>query len=76
MTFVYKECEDKINMIPEQWLQLKIKFLLGYYLGTKILWVGSLPGGEFIPVGGWENFRLVGGLSPVEKTLVPLHKCK
>ena len=66
MTFVYKECEDKINMVPEQWL----KFLLGYYLGTKNLSVGSLPGGEFIPVGGWENFRLVGGLTPVEKTLL------
>ena len=30
MTFVYKECENKIKMVPEQWLQLKIKFLFGY----------------------------------------------
>ena len=26
MTCVYKEYEDKIKMVQEQWLQLKIKF--------------------------------------------------
>ena len=43
MTFVYKEYEDKIKMVQEQWLQLEIKFLFGYYL--KIVVVGG-GGGE------------------------------
>ena len=30
MTWVYKECELKIKMVQEQWLQLKMKFLLGF----------------------------------------------
>ena len=30
MTCVYEEYEVKIKMVQEQWLQLKIKFLLGY----------------------------------------------
>ena len=30
MTYVYKEYEVKIKMIQEQWLQLKITFLLDY----------------------------------------------
>ena len=32
MTFVYKEYEDKIKIVQEQWLLLKTKFLLGHYL--------------------------------------------
>ena len=30
MTFVYKKYEIKTKMVQEQWLQLKIKFLMGY----------------------------------------------
>ena len=30
MTCVYKEYEVKIKMVQEQWLQLEMKFLLGY----------------------------------------------
>ena len=30
MTCVYKEYEDKMKMVQGQWLQLKMKFLLGY----------------------------------------------
>ena len=30
MTIVCKEYERKIKMVQEQWLQLKMKFLLGY----------------------------------------------
>ena len=35
MTNVYYEFEVKIQMVQEQWLQLKMKFLLGY--DTKIV---------------------------------------
>ena len=30
MNCVYKEYEIKTKMVEEEWLQLKIKFLLGY----------------------------------------------
>ena len=30
MTYVYKEYEGKIKMVQDQWLQLKMMFLLGY----------------------------------------------
>ena len=30
---VYKEHEVKIKMVHEQWLQLEMKFLLGYNMG-------------------------------------------
>ena len=30
MTCVYKKYEVKIEMVQEQWLELKILFLLGY----------------------------------------------
>ena len=30
MTCVYEEYEVEIKMVQEQWLQLKMKFLLGY----------------------------------------------
>ena len=32
MTCVCKEYEGKIKVIQEQWLQLKMKFLLGYIM--------------------------------------------
>ena len=31
-SYVYKEYEVKIKMVQEQWLQLKMKFLLVYYI--------------------------------------------
>ena len=54
MTCVYKEYEFKIKMVQEQWLQLKMKFFLGYNVKIN-LWgenknlveVGSLLGGIF-----------------------------
>ena len=30
MTFVHKEYEIKIKIVQDKWLQLKMKFLLGY----------------------------------------------
>ena len=36
MTCVYKEYEGKIKMAQEQWLQLKLKFVLGYNMKTVI----------------------------------------
>ena len=30
ITFVYKEYEGKIKMVQGQWLQLKMKLLLGF----------------------------------------------
>ena len=32
MICVYKEYEVKIKMVQKQWLQLKMKFLLVYYI--------------------------------------------
>ena len=34
MTCVYKEYEIKIKMVQQQWLQLKMEFLLGYNMKT------------------------------------------
>ena len=34
ITFVFKENEVKIKIVQEQWLQLKMKFLLGYNMKT------------------------------------------
>ena len=36
MTCVYKEYEIKTEMVQEQWLQLKMKFLSGYNMKTVI----------------------------------------
>ena len=36
MTCVYKEYEGKIKVVQEQWLQLKMKYLLGYNMKTVI----------------------------------------
>ena len=35
--FEYKDYEDKIKMVQEQWLPLKIKFLFGHYLKIEVL---------------------------------------
>ena len=36
MTCLYKEYEIKIKIIKERWLQLKIKFLMGYNMKVVI----------------------------------------
>ena len=33
---MYKECEIKTNIFQEQWLKLKMKFLLGYNMKAVI----------------------------------------
>ena len=80
MTFVYKEYEVKIKIVQEQWLQLKMKFLLGYNMKI-VKWRGLTFGGVvywggFFHVGEeWANFWLVGAtspISPVGKTLTSL----
>ena len=38
MTCVFKENEVNMKMVQEQWLQLKIKFLLGYNMKIAIYW--------------------------------------
>ena len=79
VTSVSKEYEVKAKMVQEQWLQLKMTFLLGYNL-KKVYLVGggeSTFGGEGMKFGGGEstggdfsrwgrmkNFRLVGPPSP------------
>ena len=43
MTCVSKEYEIKTKMVQEEWLQLKMTFLLGY---SFLLWKGEGAGGE------------------------------
>ena len=45
MTCVYKEYQDKIKIVQEQWLQLKINFFLGYNLKIVNWWAGLTFGG-------------------------------
>ena len=40
MTFAYKEYKVKIKMVQEQWLQLKMKFLLDFNMKIIIEWGG------------------------------------
>ena len=40
-TCVYKEYKVKVKMVQEQWLQLKMKFLLVYYMKMFIEWEGN-----------------------------------
>ena len=65
------EYEVKIKMVQEQWLQLKMKFLLVYNMKFFIKWGEWTLGG----VGGaWANVQLVGRVSPkppIKKTLYP-----
>ena len=74
MTCVYKEYELKIKMVQEHWLQLKMKFLLGYkFFGIKLGYNMKIIGNknlvegvyreEFFQVGAgtWANFRVVAG---------------
>ena len=52
------EYEVKIKMVQEQWLQLKMKFLLVYNMKFVIKWgewtLGGVGGGGFL-VGGDEQ---------------------
>ena len=86
MTFVYKEYEIKIKMVQEPWLQLKIKFY--WIITWKLLFSGGVEylvgrgdknlvrrkstGGRIFLDGVMSKFRLLGGLPPVEKTLLSL----
>ena len=45
MTFAYKEYKVKIKMVQEQWLQLKMKFLLDFNMKIIIEWGGWRGGG-------------------------------
>ena len=40
-TRVYKEYAVTMKMVQEQWLQLKMKFLLVYYMKNFIKWEGN-----------------------------------
>ena len=53
MTCVYKEYEVKIKMIQEEWLQLKMKFLLGYNMEIVIEGKIAFGGGNKDLVGGF-----------------------
>ena len=56
---MYKEYEIKIKMTQVQWLELKMKFLLGYNMKIVILWGGGGERGEWLTFGGG-NKDLVG----------------
>ena len=66
ITCVYKRYEVKREIVQQQRLQLKMKFLLGYSL--KLLFSGEMNlcrwvacwGSGFFLVGGWANILLVG----------------
>ena len=59
MAFVYKGYEANIKVVQEQWLQLKIKFLLSYNI--KIVIDGPLVGEDKYSVG---NFSLMSQILP------------
>ena len=63
MTRVSKEHEIKTKMEQEQWLHLRMLFLLGYNLKITVWWGGERRGRE----GGRIDFLLGGGLE-VEST--------
>ena len=62
MTCISKEHEIKTKMVQEQWLQLKMTVFL-------LVWIHFWE-------GGWENFWLVGGLSPSPHTENPVYMHK
>ena len=59
MTCEHKEYEVKIKVVQEQWLHLKMKFLLGYNMKIIIWW------GYFSRWREWPIFQLVGGGIPL-----------
>ena len=71
LTFVSTEYESKTKMEQEQWLQLKVLFLLGYnqllFSGGIVFWWGggSVLVGFFLGGGGMIKFSTSGvGLPP------------
>ena len=59
-----------MKMVQEQWLHLKIKFLLVYNMKIVIKRGGLTFGGGFFQVGEeWANFLLVKGGSPSRENL-------
>ena len=46
MTRVYKDYELEIKVVQDQWLQLKMRFLLGYNMNIVILCGELTFGGE------------------------------
>ena len=57
MSCIYKEYEGKPKIVQEQWLQLKMKFLLVYNMRIVISWEKNLEVGVY-----WEGlFLLVEG---------------
>ena len=74
MTCKYNKYENKIKMVLEQWLQVKMKFLLGFNMKNIIKWgrtfsafsAGGIKstGANFFWSGKWANFQLVGGGTP------------
>ena len=72
-----KEYEIETKMVHEQWMQLKMKFLLGYNLKIIKLWWKDKKNGEFFQVGmdrGRSKFSLVGGGIPcqINQSMTPL----
>ena len=57
--------EIKIEMELEEWLQLKMLFLLGYNLKIFIWWCRELTFGGGMGDGGAVNEKLVGVMSKV-----------
>ena len=74
MTSMYKDYELEIKMVPEQWLQLKMKSLwrcnmkIVIYGGGDVwwggikIWLGKATAGGVFLVGGRTKFWLIGGL--------------
>ena len=84
ITWVHKKYEDKIKMVWEQWLQLKMKFFFwaitwellfsgGCAFGGVIkIWWGKSTGGTFLGGGGMSKFLTSGGwTSPIPQYRKP-----
>ena len=67
---MYKEYKIKIKMVQEQWLQLKMKFVLAWKLlfkGWKYSWwTGRETSESLVQVGGRS---LLGGIFPGEERM-------
>ena len=76
MICVYKEYEVKVKMVQEQWLQIKVNFLLlfnGGGGGRINLWFGGGGGvywRGFSQVGDEQIFWLVGENDPIPSGIV------
>ena len=66
MTCVYKKYEIKTKIVQEQWLQLKMKFLLGYNMKIVIYWGRiNLWWEDFSRWGNEQIFGRGGGTPPI-----------